>query len=118
VDSGAATGWNGAVHLIVWEFTVAAERAGEFEAEYGPDGTWAQLFRRGEGFLGVELIIGDAPGTYVTIDRWVDRSSRERFGVMFREEYDSLDARFAGLAVAERLVANGDLAGAATSHGG
>ena len=106
------------MHVIVWEFTVAADRAGEFEAEYGPDGTWAQLFRRGEGFLGVELVVGDQPGTYVTIDRWVDRAARERFGATFREEYDTLDARFAGLAVAERLIANGDVAGAHTSHSG
>jgi hypothetical protein len=105
------------VHLIVWEFTVAADRADEFEAEYGPEGTWAQLFRHDIGFLGVELVVGDEPGTYVTIDRWIDRAARERFGATFREEYDSLDARLAGLTVAERLVASGDLAGAPSHRG-
>jgi hypothetical protein len=104
------TGWNGAVHLIVWEFTVAADRILEFEAAYGPQGPWADLFHRDPGFAGVELVVGDEPGTYVTIDRWVDRAARERFSARWRDEYDEPDARLAGLTVAERLVARGDVA--------
>ena len=114
MDAEALTGWNVGVHLIVWEFTVAADRAAEFEAAYGPDGPWAELFRRDAGFLGVELVVGDDPGTYVTIDRWSDRASRERFSAAWRQDYDELDARLAGLTVAERLVARGDVA---PSHG-
>jgi Antibiotic biosynthesis monooxygenase len=101
----------GAVHLIVWEFTVAADRVIEFEAAYGPDGPWAHLFRRDPGFIGVDLVVGDEPGTYVTIDHWIDRRARERFSARWRQEYDELDARLAGLTIAERLVARGDVTG-------
>jgi hypothetical protein len=97
------------VHLIVWEFTVAGDRIAEFESAYGPDGPWAYLFHRDPGFVGVDLVVGDEPGTYVTIDRWIDRRSRERFSAQWRQEYDELDARLAGLTVAERLVARGDV---------
>ena len=35
----------------VWEFQVRPGRESEFESHYGPDGTWARLFRSAEGYL-------------------------------------------------------------------
>ena len=95
------------MHVIVWEFTVVQDHAAAFESAYGPDGEWAQLFARADGFLGVDLVVGDEPGTYVTIDRWRDRASREQFMTTWRDEYLDLDARFAGLTITERRVAAG-----------
>ena len=31
--------------VIVWQFEIAEEKIAAFEAAYGPDGPWAQLFR-------------------------------------------------------------------------
>ena len=95
------------MHLIVWEFVVAVDPDAAFVDAYGPDGEWARLFARADGFLGVELVVGDEPGTYVTIDRWRDRAAREAFMAEWREEYLELDARLAGITVTERLVAAG-----------
>jgi heme-degrading monooxygenase HmoA len=61
----------GTGYATLWEFTVAAARQAEFEAHYGPDGTWARLFSRADGYLGTELLRDRAdPLRYLTIDRW------------------------------------------------
>lgn len=77
---------------IAWEFVVKAGRAEEFESHYGPDGSWAQLFRRAQGFLGVELLRdrGDARH-YLTLDRWSDAASYRAFRVRLADEYAALD---------------------------
>ena len=99
------------MHLIVWEFVVAVDHVAAFVEAYGPDGEWARLFARADGFLGVELVVGDDSGTYVTIDRWRDREARDAFMAAWREEYLELDARLAGITVTERLVAAGPAMG-------
>jgi heme-degrading monooxygenase HmoA len=71
--------------VVVWQFEVAEENVAAFEAAYGPEGSWAQLFRTSPHYLGTELL-RDAyvPGVYLTIDRW---SSEEQFRA-FRREHD------------------------------
>jgi heme-degrading monooxygenase HmoA len=72
--------------VVVWQFEVAEEKIAAFEAAYGPEGAWAQLFRSSKNYLGTELL-RDAyvPGRYLTIDRW---SSEDDFRA-FRKEHDS-----------------------------
>ena len=43
-------------YVRTWRFRTAAGRQDEFEKAYGPDGDWAQLFHRGDGYLGTELV--------------------------------------------------------------
>ncbi len=31
--------------VVVWQFEIAEEKIAAFEAAYGPEGPWAQLFR-------------------------------------------------------------------------
>lgn len=71
--------------VVVWQFEIAEEHVAAFEAAYGPEGAWAQLFRSSSDYLGTELL-RDAyvPGAYLTIDRW---SSEEAFRA-FRREHD------------------------------
>jgi hypothetical protein len=45
--------------VIVWTYEVPADRRAGFEAAYGPNGSWAQLFARAPGFGGVELLHDD-----------------------------------------------------------
>jgi heme-degrading monooxygenase HmoA len=72
--------------VVVWQFEIAEKNVAGFEAAYGADGAWAQLFRRSPEYLGTELL-RDAyvPGNYLTIDRW---SSEEAFRA-FRKDHDS-----------------------------
>ena len=71
--------------VVVWQFEIAEEKVAAFEAAYGPDGNWAQLFRKSPEYVGTELL-RDAyvAGTYLTIDRW---KSEEAFRA-FRKDHD------------------------------
>jgi heme-degrading monooxygenase HmoA len=81
------------MHVIIWRFTPKRGKEAEFESHYVAGGAWDRLFRRGQGFLGTELLrpTGD-DAAYVTIDRW---RSAEDFAVFLRdhdEAYAALDA--------------------------
>lgn len=72
--------------VVVWQFEIAEDKIAAFEAAYGPEGQWAQLFRLSPDYRDTELL-RDAyvPGNYLTIDRW---ASEEAFRA-FRKEHDS-----------------------------
>ena len=51
-----------------------------FEELYGPNGAWASLMTRADGYLGTELLRGDGGrGRYVTLDRWASGADHARF---------------------------------------
>lgn len=80
------------MHAIVWEFWAKAGQEAEFERVYGPEGAWARLFARGEGFLGTELLRdADQRGRYLTIDRWTSSAAFDAFRQRWAEEYRALD---------------------------
>lgn len=91
--------------IAVWEFIVEPASRAEFIGHYGPDGSWARLFRRAPGYLGTELLNDRAnPLRYVTVDRWASiedwRAFRERFG----QDYAALDRRCERLTVREAAL--------------
>ena len=71
--------------VVVWQFEIAEEKVTAFEAAYGPEGAWAQLFRSSPGYRGTELL-HDAyiPGSYLTIDRWESEGAFRAF----RKDHD------------------------------
>jgi len=82
-------GWG---YLIVWEFRVKAGRESRFERVYGHDGTWAQFFRRGEGYLGTELVRDlKESARYLTLDFWTSQSAYEHFRKQHLAEYQAID---------------------------
>ena|SRR5687768_6951756 len=90
------------MHAIVWEFWARTGREAEFERVYGPEGAWARLFARGEGFLGTELLRDvEARGHYLTIDRWTSFADFAAFRQRWAEEYQALDRRCAALRARE-----------------
>jgi len=92
-------------YCILWRFAVAQARRAEFEAAYGPDGPWAELFGKAEGFIGVELLrSAEEEGSYLTIDRWTTREAFEAFRRNFASEYAALDRRLGGLAATETRI--------------
>jgi hypothetical protein len=44
------------MYLILWEYHVKPEKRAEFEQIYSPGGAWAELFQKGTGYLGTELM--------------------------------------------------------------
>jgi heme-degrading monooxygenase HmoA len=90
---------------IVWEFIVREESVEEFQAAYGPQGSWVKLFERAEGYLGTVLLRSDqASNKFLTIDQWEDDASYKRFRQQFAAEYAELDARLAGLTLSETRI--------------
>jgi heme-degrading monooxygenase HmoA len=77
---------------VVWQFEIAEEKIAEFEAAYGPQGSWAQLFRNSAAYHGTELL-RDAyiPCSYLTIDRWDSEEAFRAFRKSHDAEYESLD---------------------------
>jgi heme-degrading monooxygenase HmoA len=60
----------------------------EFARVYGPNGEWAQFFRRGEGFIGTELLEDvDEADRYLVIDRWESADAYNAFLAAFADEY-------------------------------
>jgi heme-degrading monooxygenase HmoA len=78
--------------VIVWQFDIAEEKIAQFEAAYGSDGAWAQLFLRSPEYQGTELL-RDAyvPGRYLTIDRWTSEEAFRGFRKDHDADYESLD---------------------------
>jgi heme-degrading monooxygenase HmoA len=100
------------VYTYLWEFDVAPESAAEFERHYGPTGTWARLFARAAGYLGTSLLKDpQAPGRYLTIDRWQNEQAYQAFRSEFAAQYAELDRD------CERLTSGERSLGAFIEHG-
>jgi heme-degrading monooxygenase HmoA len=68
-----------------------------FEHAYGPEGEWAQFFRRGTGYVGTELLHDlEEPDRYLVIDRWESIETYNTFLAENQAEYlrRSDEARF------------------------
>ena len=88
----------GSEYVIVWEFQARQSKAAEFEAQYGPEGGWARLFRRSAGYLRTELVRDVAVANrYLTIDYWRTEAEFSRFKEQHLAEYERLDKEFEGL---------------------
>ncbi|MFO1241950.1 MAG: antibiotic biosynthesis monooxygenase [Rickettsiales bacterium] len=77
---------------IIWKFKIHPEHREAFEALYGAEGAWAQLFRRVEGYVATKLLRDTVhENTYLTIDTWRSTEDFETFKRHFATEYDALD---------------------------
>ena len=91
--------------VVVWQFEIAEERIADFEATYGPEGSWSQLFRSSDKYLGTELL-RDAyiPGAYLTIDRWTSEEDFRAFRKQNDQSYEALDRSCDDLTAREMRV--------------
>lgn len=90
---------------IVWEFQVVAGQEEEFERHYGPQGTWAELFRRDPSYRGTTLLRDRGRlGRYLTVDRWEEPSSFDKFKERFGEDYRRIDEAMERLTASETKV--------------
>jgi heme-degrading monooxygenase HmoA len=78
--------------VVVWQFEIAEEKIAAFEAAYGAEGSWAQLFRNSPDYKGTELL-HDAydSGKFLTIDRWSSESAFRAFRKQHDADYETLD---------------------------
>jgi heme-degrading monooxygenase HmoA len=78
--------------VVVWQFEVAEEKIAAFEAAYGPEGSWAQLFRLSSDYQGTELMReAYVSGKYLTVDRWTSEEAFRAFRRDHDSKYESLD---------------------------
>ena len=91
--------------VVVWQFEIAEENVAAFEAAYGPQGAWSQLFRTSPDYKGTELL-RDAyiPGNYLTIDRWTGEEAFRAFRKEHDSEYEKLDRQCDALTAKESRV--------------
>jgi heme-degrading monooxygenase HmoA len=91
--------------VVVWQFEVSEDKIAAFEAAYGPEGSWAQLFRTSPQYGGTELL-RDAyvPGSYLTIDRWVSEADFRAFRKEHDKEYEALDRACDALTARETRI--------------
>jgi heme-degrading monooxygenase HmoA len=93
------------VFEIVWEYEVRPEKVEAFEALYGPEGDWAYLFSRADGYVETRLLRDTAqPLLYLTIDRWISRAAYKAFLQTAGPAYAALDRRGDALTVRERRL--------------
>jgi heme-degrading monooxygenase HmoA len=60
----------------------------EFERAYGPEGEWAQFFRRGRGYIGTELLHDvEEPERFLVVDRWESIDAYNTFIAEHQPEY-------------------------------
>lgn len=96
-------------HAIVWEFEVSPSRQSEFESHYGPEGSWARLFRKAPGYVSTELLNDcNHPLRYLTIDHWSAREHWLEFRRQHAEEYETLDRKCQGLTTREAPLGDYD----------
>ena len=92
-------------YLIVWEFHVRPGAEERFENVYGPQGDWAQFFKRGEGYAGTELNRDlNIAGRYVTLDFWTSPHAYEHFRELHLAEYKAIDERCEALTERETEI--------------
>lgn len=91
--------------VVVWQFEVAEGKIAQFEAAYGPEGSWAQLFRNSPKYRGTELLRDAyATGNYLTIDRWASEEDFRAFRKEHDTEYEALDRGCDALTAKETRV--------------
>lgn len=91
--------------VVIWQFEIAEDKIAAFEAAYGPEGSWAKLFRNSPHYRGTELL-QDAyvPGTYLTIDRWNSEADFRAFRKEHDHEYEVIDRQCDSLTSRETRI--------------
>lgn len=92
-------------YAYVWEFEVPPEAEAAFRREYGPQGSWAALFRRDPAYIET-LLLQDRgqPGRFLTVDRWRSAEAFHAFKERFGAEYAEIDRRCEALTHREALL--------------
>ncbi len=90
------------MYLRIWTYEVVPAAADRFVRAYGPDGDWARLFARADGYAGTKLFRSEGSGIrFLTVDRWRDEASWKAFRARWSSAYEALDVALASLTSAQ-----------------
>ena len=89
-------------YAVLWEFVVKSGKRVEFEAIYGPDGDWAQLFRTDPNYVRTDLLARTP--RYLTLDLWTSQAAYEEFKREHAAEYHAIDHKCELLTESEREI--------------
>lgn len=91
--------------VVIWQFEIVEDKIPAFETAYGPNGSWAELFRKSPNYIGTELL-HDAyvPGSYLTIDRWQSEADFRAFRKEHDQDYEALDRQCDSLTSRETRI--------------
>jgi hypothetical protein len=93
------------VYVKICEFLAKPGYEKQFETIYGPEGDWAQIFKRSKGFLRTELNIDrDRPGRYLTADYFISLEEYDKCLNDNREAYQALDRRCEAVRASESVI--------------
>lgn len=93
---------SGEGYVYIWQFEVRPQHRAEFLRYYGPDGAWARLFRRSDGYLETLLLCDrDAPDRFLTVDRWKSKAEHDAFKLLHQADYNALDQACESLTLRE-----------------
>ena len=95
---------------LVWRFEVRDAEREAFEQAYGPEGAWARLFARADGYRGTELFRAD-DGSYLTLDVWRSRGDFDAFLAGHRSAYEALDLETEALTRCEHRIGEYEVIG-------
>jgi heme-degrading monooxygenase HmoA len=102
--------------VVLWQFQVKSGLEKEFEKVYGPDGSWAALFRGSPAFRGTRLLRDTSlPGCFFTLDCWDSRAVYDAFRSQNAAAYAELDRQCESLTESEALVGSFETPGAPSS---
>jgi quinol monooxygenase YgiN len=88
---------------VLWQFRAKPDKIEQFERDYGPDGVWAQLFRKSPRYESSVLLRDPAQdASYVVIDIWQDEGSYHAFKKDFQDEYERIDRQCEALTLEEK----------------
>jgi hypothetical protein len=94
----------------IWEYVVKEDRVPEFQRIYGPEGEWADLFSKADGYVRTDLYRDlRNPKRFVTTDFWVSREARDRQRKTFASEFGDLDKCCEALTVDEKFLGDFEL---------
>lgn len=93
------------MHVVVWRFTTGDP--GAFERHYGPEGTWARLFRRSAEYVRTDLLTDGR--AYWTLDWWTSRAAYDAFRAAHAEEYARIDRDCEALTTSEAPIGHFDV---------
>ena len=98
------------MYCYIWSFTVRPEHLEEFQNAYGPNGDWAQLFRRDPQYIRTDLLRDrDHPARFLTIDFWSNSEACVSFRARFRAEFEAIDKSCARFTVEEARIGSFDV---------
>jgi len=91
--------------VVIWEFQVRPDQIPAFEQAYGPNGDWAQFFRKDQAYIATGLIRNlKVPNSYLTLDFWKSQTAYEGFRARHAAEYAAIDAKCEKMTESEREV--------------